>query len=313
MRCTTTHLQVIATEDSLIEVDNRRVSIPKGISVLEVKPGWNVELANGVTAYDLPANAFFFSRSNNDKEFKLLKEKLDLITSNIAQNQSVISGQLASLALDVADIKATGAKSAEVSAILSRLDEMSGGAVTVEQLNELSGQLAETRASLESLSGEVDNLSDNSVIVSQLNELSGQLSETRLNLDNLSDVVENSGTGEEYNYNVEVKTNKKIIREDGTVLPIFCKVFKFTSAGSKPMNIPTSGRIVGLSGTYRYYQTAANRYITMNLPSGTESDSTSPTLPKVYMNTINDDLKLYSNLGYPVTAIISVYYVKDVL
>jgi len=144
MRCTTTHLQVIATEDNLIEVDNRRVSIPKGISVLEVKPGWNVELATGVTAYDLPANAFFFSRSNNDREFQLLKEKLDLITSNISENQSVISSQLSALAADVAEIKATGAKSSEVSAIISRLDELSGNVVTVSQLNELSGQIDET-------------------------------------------------------------------------------------------------------------------------------------------------------------------------
>ena len=144
MRCCTSHLQIIASADSLISVDNKRVSVPKGISVLDVKPGWEVSFPAGVTAYDLPANAFFFSRSNNDREFQLLKEKLDLITSNISENQSVISSQLSALAADVAEIKATGAKSSEVSAIISRLDELSGNVVTVSQLNELSGQIDET-------------------------------------------------------------------------------------------------------------------------------------------------------------------------
>jgi len=158
MRCETTHLQIISPADTDIRVQTYYVSVPKGISVLSVQPGWNVDLPSGVKANNIPANAFFFSRSNNDREFQLLKEKLDLITSNIAENQSVISSQLSALAADVAEIKATGAKSSEVSAIISRLDELSGNgdSVTLSQFNELSGQvsdlsieLSEARAILE--------------------------------------------------------------------------------------------------------------------------------------------------------------------
>ena len=162
VRCETTHFQIIATADTLIDVDNRRVSVPKGISVLEVKPGWMINLPAGVSGYNLPANAFFFSRSSNDKEFQLLKDKLDLITSNIAVNQSVISSQLSALAADVAEIKATGAKSAEVSAIISRLDD----SVTLSQFNELSGQLAETKTNVESLFSTVESIPDNYLKIS---------------------------------------------------------------------------------------------------------------------------------------------------
>lgn len=153
MRCETTHLQIISPADTDIRVQTYYVSVPKGMSVLSVQPGWKVDLPAGVKANNIPANAFFFSRSNNDREFQLLKEKLDLITSNISENQSVISSQLSALAADVAEIKATGAKSSEVSAIISRLDNLSGNgdSVTLSQFNELSGQV-------DALSGKIIDL-----------------------------------------------------------------------------------------------------------------------------------------------------------
>jgi len=228
MRCTTTHLQVIATQDAFIDVDNRRVSVPKGISVLEVKPGWNVTLSAGVTAYDLPANAFFFSRSNNDREFQLLKEKLDLITSNISENQSVISSQLSALAADVADIKATGAKSSEVSAIISRLDNLSGNgdSVTLSQFNELSGQVS---------------------------ELSGQLSEARA-------ILETKKSKTVFQNETEILTGDTEII-DGVEYPVYLKRFYFPTLGTistiiKNIDFPINTRIVDYSGFQREKITA---------------------------------------------------------
>ena len=228
MRCETTHLQIISPADTDIRVQTYYVSVPKGISVLSVQPGWNVDLPSGVKANNIPANAFFFSRSNNDREFQLLKEKLDLITSNIAENQSVISSQLSALAADVADIKATGAKSSEVSAIISRLDNLSGNgdSVTLSQFNELSGQVS---------------------------ELSGQLSEARA-------ILETKKSKTVFQNETEILTGDTEII-DGVEYPVYLKRFYFPTLGTtstiiKNIDFPINTRIVDYSGFQREKITA---------------------------------------------------------
>ena len=314
MRCVTTHLQVIATQDAFIDVDNRRVSVPKGISVLEVKPGWNVTLAAGVSAYDLPANAFFFSRSNNDKEFQLLKDKLELITSNIAGNQSVLSSQLSALAADVAEIKATGAKSAEISVIISRLDNLSGNgdSVTLSQFNELSGQVSETKTSLESLSGNMGTLAYNMVTLSQFNELSGQVSETKTSLESL---LSNSGQSEEISFDKEISTNKTFVLSSGRKLPVFLRVVKADCNGPAAniktiSDFPDSYEIIYSHGKTRYYQQAANRYVVLDIACKPEliSDGIGYNFFQ-YANSLA--VYYQSNVDIVTEAVIYIYFVKE--